>query len=323
MQVPIAAPGGPIRMEAISGVVHGARSDQRIVLFARYGVWWVQPTTERPFTSIGRDGKWSSSIHLGSEYAALLVDQGYQPAPQVDPLPGIGEGVDAVATIAGRPDPGAPTPPPPTFISFSGYEWTVLGWSNERLGSHHEYSPKNVSLDGNGYLHLRISGSPAQWTCSQLGLTRSLGYGTYKFTVQNAAHFEPAAVLSMYTWAELPEQNHREMNVNLTRWGDGANRSAEFVVQPYFLPQNVFRFNVPSRTSTYSFRWEPGSVSFEAVPGRLASREQPPIASHSFNVGVPSPGRENAFLNFCEFKYSHVPLQHEAETVIERFQYLP
>jgi hypothetical protein len=323
MQVPIAAPGGPIRMETISGIVHGARSDQRIILFARAGVWWVQPTTERPFTSIGRDGKWSASIHLGTEYAALLVDQGYQPAPRVDPLPGIGGGVDAVATIAGRPIPGAPTPPPPTFISFSGYQWSVFAWRHDRLGIEHPYSAKNISVDTKGFLHLRITGSPKNWTCSQLNLTRSLGYGTYEFTVENSSKIEPAAVLGMYTWAEQPEQNHREMNINVTHWGDPANKGAEFVVQPYFLAKNVYRFNEPPGTATYSFRWEPDGVTFQALPGQSQSRQRSPIASHSFNVGVPSPGHENVFMNFCEFPYSDVALKHDAETVIERFQYLP
>lgn len=322
-QVPLAGPGGPIRLVTISGIARGVRSNQHIVLFSKADNWWVQPYTERPFTSIARDGTWSTSIHMGSDYAALLVDEGYHPAPRMDILPAVGGEVEAVAILPGRPNPDIPPPPPPTFLSFSGYEWTVFGWSNERLGSHHEYSAKNVSLDGNGYLHLRIIGSPKNWTCSQLGLTRSLGYGTYEFTVENSSKLEPAAVLSMYTWAEQPEQNHREMNINLTHWGDPANKGAEFVVQPYFLAKNVYRFNETPGTATYSFRWEPDGVTFQALPGRSESRQRSPIASHSFNVGVPSPGHENIFMNFCEFSYSDFALKHDAETVIERFQYLP
>ena len=322
-QVPPANAGGRDRMETISGVVRGGRPNQRIVLFAKAGVWWLQPFADRPFTVIGRDGKWSTSIHLGTEYGALLVDQGYQPSSQVEELPGIGGGVQAVASVAGRPEPGAPAPPAPKIVSFSGYEWIIFRRKHDRLGSEHAYEAENVSVDSKGFLHLRIIGSPKQWTFSQINLTRSLGYGTYVFTVKNISQLEPAAVLSMYTWTDLAlEQNHREMDVNLTRWGDAANRNAEFVLQPYYLPQNVFRFTVPPGRFTYSFSWEPGSISFEAAPGVYRSPEKAGIASHTFNVGVPSAGGENAYLNFCEFKFSHVPLQHESEVVIERFQYL-
>ena len=59
----------------------GARPGDRIVLFAKSssGLWWVQPLTAEPFTTIAPDGTWKSDIHLGLEYAALLVRPGYAP----------------------------------------------------------------------------------------------------------------------------------------------------------------------------------------------------------------------------------------------------
>src|SRR5215213_2224020 len=53
--IPPAAEGGPERREPIAGRVTGARAGQRIVLFARAGVWWVQPMREEPFTSLQPD----------------------------------------------------------------------------------------------------------------------------------------------------------------------------------------------------------------------------------------------------------------------------
>src|SRR5678815_4781798 len=67
-KVPPADLGGPDRVETIAGRVTGARPGQRIVLFAKSGQWWVQPTSSQPFTVIQPDSSWKSSIHLGTEY---------------------------------------------------------------------------------------------------------------------------------------------------------------------------------------------------------------------------------------------------------------
>ena len=37
----------------------------------------MQPLADEPFTKIQLDSTWRSSTHIGTEYAALLVDPGY------------------------------------------------------------------------------------------------------------------------------------------------------------------------------------------------------------------------------------------------------
>jgi signal transduction histidine kinase len=101
--VPPAAEGGPVRLGTIEGYVSHKEPGQRIVLYARYGPWWVQPLTEQPFTEINDDLTWKNSTHLGTEYAALLVDSSYHPAALVGSMPAIGAGVVAVAVRRGEP----------------------------------------------------------------------------------------------------------------------------------------------------------------------------------------------------------------------------
>jgi signal transduction histidine kinase len=102
-KVPVAGHGGPDRVDTIEGRVVRARPGQQIVLFARWGPWWVQPLADQPFTIIQTDSKWRSSTHLGTEYAALLVDPGYRPRPTMEVLPSEGAGVIVVAITKGRP----------------------------------------------------------------------------------------------------------------------------------------------------------------------------------------------------------------------------
>src|SRR5271166_6535018 len=40
-KVPISSPGGPYTHDSIEGRATGAKPGQRIVLYARSGVWWV------------------------------------------------------------------------------------------------------------------------------------------------------------------------------------------------------------------------------------------------------------------------------------------
>ena len=95
--------GGGQQLDTISGHVTGAGAGQQVVLYARSGAWYVQPFVENPFTPIGADGSWSNSTHLGTEYAALLVQPNYVPPPLTLALPNAGDSVVAVVIVEGRP----------------------------------------------------------------------------------------------------------------------------------------------------------------------------------------------------------------------------
>jgi len=191
-QVPAAGSGAPDQ-SAIEGRVQGARTGQRIVLYARrYGRWGRQPYSGQPFTTIGNDGRWASSSQIASEYAALLVEPGYSPPELTESLPVVGPGVAAFAMVN---DQGAPAVfSPPRALNFSGYEWAISSGPIYRAGSINSFDPSNVWTDANGALHLRISGSQGNWNTAELKLTRSLGYGTYRFRVRDISHIEPSAV---------------------------------------------------------------------------------------------------------------------------------
>jgi hypothetical protein len=155
-------------------------------------------------------------------------------------------------------------------------------------------------------------------------MTRSFGYGTYLFTVQDVTHIEPAAVLGIFTYDELgTNQNHREMDIEISRWGDPDDKNGQYVIQPYYVPANVSRFAAPPGVLTFAIHWEPGKASFETVRGKIPPTRGSTVAKHVFTSNVPTPGGESVRLNLCPFNYAKVPLQNEAEFVIERVEYLP
>jgi hypothetical protein len=316
---PAAGPGGSDRMAAIAGRVRGARAGDRIVLYAKSGIWWLQPYTAQPFTTIGEDGAWKNTTHLGTEYAALLVGAAYRPPVTADNLPQAGGAVRAVAIVRGSGDFGTR---PVRTISFSGYEWEVRGTPSDR-GGPNDYDTANAWTDADGFLHLKLSRRNDRWTSAEVSLTRSLGYGTYAFVVRDVSQLEPSAAFGLFTWDdEGGDQNHRELDVEISRWGDPAIANAQYVVQPYYVAANVRRFAAPAGRLTHSFRWEPGRAIFRTMRGGVAT-SAPPVAEHAFTSGVPLPGNERVRMNLYYFRFSPTALQKEAEVIVEKFQYLP
>ena len=320
--VPEGGPGGAERIGEIAGRAIGAKPEQRIVLFARSGIWWVQPYSVRPFTAIQKDGTWSNSTHLGTEYAALLVEPGYSPPKTSDVLPAKGGDVIAVAAVSARPSATSAIVSPKT-LNFSGYQWEVLQIQTDSGGVMHTNSASNAWTDTKGWLHLRIARESGEWTCAEIQLLRSLGYGSYSFVVRQIPRLEAGTVLGMFTWDDLEAgQNHREIDVELSQWGNPASKNAQFVIQPYYVPANVFRFISPSTKLTHSFRWEPGRVSFQTAQKAPAGPSRV-VAQHVFTSGIPTPGGESVHINLYTYGKSRIPQQNGVEVVIEKFEYLP
>jgi hypothetical protein len=319
--IPKADAGGPSELALVAGRVKGARPHQRIVLFARSDAgWWVQPFRSRPFTDIERDSTWKSSIHLGQEYAALLVDADYRPPATAESLPELGGGIVAVTRVGGS---GKFVAPPPKTIAFSGYDWFVRQTQNDRHGMN-DYDGRNVWVDSEGHLHLLLSERDGRWTSAEVRLTRSLGYGTYSFDVRDTSQLDPSAAFSMYTFDPLgSDQNFRELTVDVSHWGEPGNINGQFVVQPETVPANVFRFAIPAGLVTHSFRWEPGRVSFKAVRSDGTPRGDSLVAERLFTARVPTAGAENAYLTLLYDRGAARPPSKAIEVVVEKFAFLP
>src|ERR1700733_7389126 len=301
----------------------GTRPGQRIVLYAQTdGRWGVCRQSGQPFTNIEADGRWKASVHLGMQYAALLVDPTYNPPEQTESLPVVGNGVVARAVVNGKGP--APVYPSPKTLNFSGYEWTTSTGPIFHAGSRNFFDPANVWTDEKGALHLRISGSPGKWSAAEVKLTRSLGYGTYRFQVRDVSHLEPSAVLTFITWDGVgTESSRRELDAELGRWGYLNNDNVHYVVQPYYVPANFVTFRTPPGAYTRSFHWEPGQVTFSTVAGSGNSGDGHVMSQHVFTSGVPSPEDESVRIALYVFHQGHIPLKNENEVIIDKFEYLP
>jgi len=310
-RIPQADPAGSSSNDIIEGRVTGASPGQKIVLYAKTGKWWVQPLVDQPVTDLRPNFTWTNATHLGTQYAALLVKDGYRPQSALDALPQTDGNVLAVAVV-----PGAARPPSPV-AEFSGYHWRLRTAPSGR-GGQNDYSPSNISVDEKGAMHVRISKTETDWSCAEASLTRNLGYGAYEFAVRGLEALEPAAVFAMFTYDYASGALHnREMNIEISRWGDPTNKNAQYVLQPYYVAANVHRFNLPAGTLTFSLHWERDRATFRTLRGSTN------LSEHVFTASVPSPGIESIRVALYNYRQAGVKLLHPMEVVIDRFTYFP
>lgn len=310
-RIPQADPAGSARNDIIEGRVTGASPGQKIVLYAKTGKWWVQPLIDQPMTDLRPNFTWTNATHLGTHYAALLVKDGFRPQSALDSLPPTDDNILATAVV-----PGAARPPS-SVVDFSGYQWRLRDAPSSR-GGQNPYSSSNIRVDEEGAMHLRISKTETDWSCAEASMTRNLGYGTYEMVVRGLDTLELAAVFDMFTYDYASGTLHnREMNIEISHWGDPANKNAQYMLQPYYIADNVHRFNIPAGTLTFSLRWEQDRATFRTLRGSTV------VSEYAFTAGVPAPGIESMRVALYIFRNSPAKLQHPMEVVIERFTYFP
>jgi hypothetical protein len=320
--IPPAYDGGLDIMTNISGKVEGAQPGQHIVLYAKSeGRWWIQPAVQ---SADDRPAEWYGQSHPGMEYGALLVDGGGAPPMNTERLPAVGGQIAAVATVAGTGSQYASTPP--QLLHFSGYDWTVRSEPSHRGGSRNEFDPANAWVDAKGALHLKISRKGDHWTCAEVKLTRSLGYGAYSFVVRDTSQMDLSAVLTLFTWdGGGPEENRREVSYEISHWGNPNEKpNTTMLIQPYYIATNGVRFQAPAGAVTDSYRWSPSQVTFTSYAGIHTGGEGGHLLKEKvFTSGIPSAGDESARINLYVFGKGQIPVQHENEIVIEKFEFFP
>lgn len=163
-------------------------------------------------------------------------------------------------------------------IAFAGCTWRVKGPGVFGPGPNtFGDAEANAVVTGDG-LRVAITGGPGAWSSTELVLEEPLGYGDYVFTTRGRVDtIADNVVLGLFLW-EYPvcyspanEWNqHNEIDVEISRWGDPGNENAQFVVQPYDRAGNIERFELAytdDELVSYAFNWLPGRVDFRAWRG--------------------------------------------------------
>lgn len=206
-------------------------------------------------------------------------------------------------------------------IAFSNLCWTIKDSDGSRVGpGANVFSGDNVSVDSMCRLHLRISQTaPDTWTCSEVIAQKSFGYGTYQVTYEDTPvdDFDPNVVLALFTWSNSSAQANREMDIELSRWGDSSRSASnvDYSVQPSSRSGHSHSWLLTdgSSTSTYSFNWQPRYVQFNSSIGGSQK-------DWRYTGKPPTPGGENPRMNLWLFRGASP--QKPTEVIVKSFAHL-
>jgi hypothetical protein len=296
-------------------------SDHKIAVYIYVYGWWTKPYWAAPLTQIRSDGTWECDVttggndHLATKIAAFLIKNGYNP-PSMSGQSTLPQELyqNSLAHLeVARP----PTGELFRVVCFSGYKWLVKS-SDTPVGPGPNYfssSPRNVWVDSQDNLHLKITRNGDRWECSEVILEKNLGYGTYIFNVAPIVQFDPHVVLGLFTWDDAPEQAHREIDVEISYWSNPLNQNAQFVVQPWDVPGNMVRFDIDiTKDSIHSFTWSASNIFFQSrySDGTI-------LKSWNYSNSIFTPGKENPRINLWLFDTASP--EKGIEVVIRKFEF--
>jgi len=165
-----------------------------------------------------------------------------------------------------------------------------------------------------------------RWYCAEVFSARSFGYGTYTFTspvASTGSTITPSWVCSLGTTTRPPTP-YREIDIELSRWGERRAKNAQYVVQPWQHAGNEHRFNfsLGSLYSTHSFRWSADRVLFSSSRGRSTSSARPPDLDLQ-RRRHPAAGAGHARINLWLVDGKPPANGRSVEIVVKSFHFVP
>ena len=135
--------------------------------------------------------------------------------------------------------------------------------------------PKNVTVDANGYLHLRISNGTAGWTASELFTTDRLGFGTYQWQVDGPIDsYDKNVVLGLFPYgpaAGIGADSTNEIDIEYSRWGQANGPNGDWTDYPASgttIGELSYTFSLaPATLSTSRFVWSATSIASALLTG--------------------------------------------------------
>jgi hypothetical protein len=312
---------------------HVPPQDYQVAVYIRVmSGWWTKPAFDQPTRPIQSDGSWQCNICTGgideqaTSIAGFLIPKNYPPPPSGGQFELPQElYTNAVAwQVVDRPAPVR-------RLHFSGLDWTVKSAFWGPGPNYFSDDSKNVWMDDLDRLHLKITYRRCRWECAEIISEKTFGYGTYRFYLDDAMdNLASNVVVGLFTWSDDPDQNHREIDIEVGRWNEGPEApNAQFVVQPWETAGHRFRFSPPAglTVTTHSFTWEPSQIWFLSVGGHDPENVTPSgiltnWLFHQTNQ-VPATGDEKVRMNLWLLGGAPAVDGKEVEVIIKRFEFVP
>ena len=301
-------------------------SDYKVAVYINVSGWWTKPTFASPLTTISSNGYWITDITTGgsdplaTDIAAFLVPNGYTPplmsggATLPQELYTNAVAYTAVTRRAAR------------TITFAGHTWQVK-FTPILAGPGPNYfsdDPADVWVDGTGYLHLNIVNRSGLWYSTEVICTDTLQYGAYTLTLASRVDLlDKNVVLGFFSWdTDAPQYNYREIDIEFSRWGEDAAQNAQYVIQPWDVIGNRYRYYMALTgiDSVHRFDWQPDRVQFDSWDGSGSLLQSWTYTNTTY---IPPAGAGNARINLWLLNGLAPSDSQNVEVIVKSFQFVP
>src|SRR6185369_4131732 len=166
---------------------------------------------------------------------------------------------------------GAPRLASAAALAWKGYSWSV---TNGGMAGVAAGSADNVSVDANGYLHLKIQKNGDTWTAAEIFTTTRLGFGTYQWQIDGAIDtLDKNVVLGLFPYGPadgIGADGTNEIDIEYSRWGQANGPNGDFTVYPATgttIGELSYSFSLSGRTSTSRLVWSSTGVTESLFDG--------------------------------------------------------
>ncbi|HVY29090.1 MAG TPA: glycoside hydrolase family 16 protein [Polyangiaceae bacterium] len=166
-------------------------------------------------------------------------------------------------------------------LKWKGFDWNLTDGGMAGVA---DGSSANISVDGDGYLHLRVVKNGNTWTASEMFTVQKLGFGTYQWQIEGPIDvFDKQMVLGLFPYgpaAGIGGDGTNEIDIEFSRWGQANGPNADFTDYPNsgnVVGETTFKFSLDGGTSsTARFTWTKDSIESSVLKGHqpLASEAQ-------------------------------------------------
>lgn len=157
-------------------------------------------------------------------------------------------------------------------ISWKGHTWNVTGGG---MAGVCQGNAANISVDGSGYLHMKITNNGGTWTAAEIFTTDKIGFGTYQWQIDGPVDkLDKNVVVGLFPYgpeAGMGQSGNNEIDIEYARWGNAAWDNGNWTVWPPTgtgSDSYTFDFSLNGGTYTTSrFIWSSTKIDFATMSG--------------------------------------------------------
>jgi hypothetical protein len=218
-------------------------------------------------------------------------------------------------------------------VNWSGRSWKL---TSGHMAGVAPGDPANVTIDAQGYLHLRIVQHDGKWTAAELFTTEDLGFGTYQWIVEgNVYTMDPTTVLGLFTYGpthHIGGDAEDEIDIEFSQWNKTCHGcDADFTVYPatgHRKPKGVSawedNFYVNGGTlTTARMEWFPDHILFTLMNGaQPLGKVADVIKTETYSSDATNIPQVKAPVGINLWSFKHTPSRDQS-AVIRSFEFAP